>query len=47
MCPLLDGMSDPEVTGAILLPVSVLWGGEEGGVMPARARSVLRRDSAS
>lgn len=28
MCPLLDAMSDPEVTDAILLPVSVLWGGE-------------------
>jgi hypothetical protein len=48
MCPLLNGMSDPEATGVmLLLPVSVLRGGEEGGVIPARARSVLRRDSAS
>jgi hypothetical protein len=46
-CPLLNGMSDPEATGVMLLLVSVLWGGEECGVIPARARSVLRRDSAS
>ena len=47
MCPLLNGMPDPVATGVILLPVSTLRGGEEGGVIPARARSVLRRDSAS
>jgi hypothetical protein len=47
MCPLLNGMSDPEATGVMLLPVSAMWGGGEGGVIPARARSVLRRDSAS
>jgi len=47
MCPLLNGMSDPEATEVMLLPVSVLRGGEEGDVIPARARSVLRRDSAS
>jgi hypothetical protein len=47
MCPLLNGMSDPEATGVILPLVSVLRSGEEGGVIPARARSVLRRDSAS
>jgi hypothetical protein len=45
MCPLLKGMADPE--GAVLLSASVLRGGEDGGVIPARARSVLRRDSAS
>ena len=46
MCPLLSGMLDPEATGVMLLPVSVLRG-EEGGVIPARARGVLKRDSAS
>ena len=40
-------MSDPEATGFMMLPVSTLRGGEEGGVIPARARSALRRDSAS
>jgi len=47
MCPLLNGVLDPEATGVVLLPVSALRGGEEGGVIPARERSVLRRDSAS
>jgi len=46
MCPLLKLMSDPEATGAAASP-SVSCGGEVGGVIPARARSVLRRDSAS
>ena len=40
-------MSDPEATGFMMLPVSTLRGGEEGAVIPARARSALRRDSAS
>lgn len=47
MCPLLKGIADPDATGVVLLSISVLRGGEDGGVIPARARSVLRRDSAS
>ena len=48
MCPLLKGMACPEVMGVVLLlSTSVLRGGEGGGVIPAQARSALRRDSAS
>jgi len=47
MCPLLNGTTDPEATGVMLPSVSVPRGGEGGGVIPARTRSVLRRDSAS
>ena len=47
MCPLLKGMAGPEEMGAVLLSASALGGGEDGGVIPARARSALRRDSAS
>lgn len=47
ICPLLEGMADPEAMGAALLSASMLRGGEDGGVIPARARSVLSLDSAS
>lgn len=47
MCPLLKGTAGPGAVGVVLLSASVLGGGEDDSVIPARARSALRRDSAS
>ncbi len=38
--------TDPEATGVMLLSITVPRGGEDGGMIPARTQSVLRRDTA-